>query len=220
MNKHLLKLKAFHTRYKFIRSLSPRSVVLDIGSGNGTLQRSLREYRPDIEFISIDIADLSHCFPENAFYRVDVTRESLPIDACSVDAVFCSHVVEHLHDCTLLLTEIQRVLKPGGGVYIETPGTRSLFIPGFNLPAEHRNVTFNFYDDPTHIRPYTRQSLRRLCEPLCCTDIKTGFARNWLYCILFPVILIYAIWKRNPRYAAIAVWNLTGWCVYFRGNKK
>ena len=54
-------------------------------------------------------------------------------------------VIEHIQNPTNILKEILRVLKIGGILIIITPNFKYL----------HKN----FYDDPTHIRPYTEKSL-------------------------------------------------------------
>lgn len=48
-------------------------------------------------------------------------------DAC-IDAVFASHVLEHLyqHECAMALAEILRVLKPGGELLLHVPDLTSV----------------------------------------------------------------------------------------------
>lgn len=42
------------------------------------------------------------------------------------DAVTVSHVLEHMHDPQALLSALFAVLKPGGGIYVETPNFGSI----------------------------------------------------------------------------------------------
>ena len=39
----------------------------------------------------------------------------------AVDWVFCSHVLEHIHDLEICVDEILRILKPGGAAWIQVP---------------------------------------------------------------------------------------------------
>lgn len=210
-------IRSRHSRYRFIKSLRPQAVVLDIGAGNGLMQKKLKRYRPDIRFISVDKYDFSRNFPPDTFFQTDVTKETLPIDAKTVDAVFCCHVLEHMLGCEMLLSEIKRVLKPDGSIYIETPGTRSMYLPSMGF-LHSQNDVINFFDDPSHVRPFTQQSLRRIGIALDCREIKTGFARNWLYCLFAPALLAYAICKRDRKTMAVTLWSITGWCVYLWGK--
>ena len=62
----------------------------------------------------------------------------------------CLSVLEHLRDPSKFLSEILRVLKINGFIYLETP-----------------NWTYCkdiFYDDPTHQRPYTPKALENLLK--------------------------------------------------------
>lgn len=206
-----------HIRYRFISLLPEKAVVLDIGCGDGHFQTRLREYRQDLQFISVDKCDFSDKFPAKTFHKMDITTEALPISSGTVDAVFCAHVLEHIYPHTLILSEVRRVLKPNGSVYIETPSTRSLFIPSPWIWSR-RKGTINFFDDPTHIRPFTRQSLHCIGKEIRLKQIKTGFARNWLYCLLAPMIFVYSIIKNDKQMFATTLWSVTGWCVYLWGK--
>ena len=56
-----------------------------------------------------------------------------------------------MHDPSNLLTEAKRVLKPDGYFFIETP----------NWQYSHKS----FFDDYTHVKPYTTTSLKSvLCD--------------------------------------------------------
>ena len=68
------------------------------------------------------------------------------------DAVICFHVIEHLHNPKNAITEVWRVLKGGGIVIAESPHWRSTI----------KFFGFNFWDDPTHIRPYSPKSFSSL----------------------------------------------------------
>ena len=79
---------------------------------------------------------------------VDFEKEKLPIESNSIDIAISLAVIEHLRDPEIFITEILRCLKPGGLVYLSTPN--------FQLDFK------NFYNDPTHVRPYTPISLVEL----------------------------------------------------------
>jgi 2-polyprenyl-3-methyl-5-hydroxy-6-metoxy-1,4-benzoquinol methylase len=66
--------------------------------------------------------------------------------------VLCAETIEHVRDVQLLLSEIRRVLRPGGTLALTTPA---------NLP-------FGPSPDPLspHLRFFTRRSLRRLLHEL------------------------------------------------------
>ncbi len=51
--------------------------------------------------------------------RVDLTATELP--AASVDAVLCSHVLEHVADDAAAMRELRRIVAPGGWCLIMVP---------------------------------------------------------------------------------------------------
>jgi SAM-dependent methyltransferase len=132
----------------------PRTVV-EIGAGDGLW---LGHKRPDLRCIAIDNGNaFANDFARRgiAFHARDVTRDKLPLEPASADLVMMNHVIEHLPDPSLVLGECQRVLKPGGALYLRTP--------------DIGRVGFAFYDDPTHVKPYTPVALEA-------TVIRFGFA--------------------------------------------
>ena len=127
------------------------AVVVDIGAGDGAfLDRCARvdralDLRP-LDANADTIGILADRFPRAARYQAP---ESLPFANGDVSFVHCSHIVEHLDAGGLhaLLGEIDRVLRPGGVLVVSAP----LMRPGF-------------WDDLSHVRPYTPEVFRHyLC---------------------------------------------------------
>jgi Methyltransferase domain len=58
-----------------------------------------------------------------AMDNVDIigSAEALPLDTESVDVVISNAVLEHVQDLNAAVAEIERVLKPGGFLYVEIP---------------------------------------------------------------------------------------------------
>ena len=202
-----------HIRFRFFKKVPLNSLVIDIGSGNGKLQNMVRKYRKDVSFYSIDKQDYSANYANKIFAVVDVEKEVIPIGDSTADAVFCSHVIEHMQNLENVLKEMKRVLKPGGMMYIETPSQRSLFLPSFSFMSNTESP-LNFYDDATHKRPYTKQSLCRIGTYIGFTKYKIGFARNSLTLILAPVVLLYALITLDKRLFGSTVGNILGLSLY------
>lgn len=80
-------------------------IMVDVGSG---------PERISPEFINVDI------FP---FSEVDVVADAarLPFRDNSIDAVVSESLIEHVSQASRVTSEIARVLKPGGYVYISAP---------------------------------------------------------------------------------------------------
>ena len=97
------------------------------------------------------------------------------------DAVVASHVIEHLDDPVALMSEMARVLAPGGVVWIEAPSELSCLAQGSDIVEDNRFVSF--WDDPTHKRPYSPGALYRLMlsvglYPLACGRVDEAIASS------------------------------------------
>lgn len=74
--------------------------------------------------------------------RVDLETGRLPWEDGSVDVVVCNQVLEHLKNIWLPMTEMHRVLRPGGHAVLSVP----------NLASLHNRVMLALGRQPTSIR--------------------------------------------------------------------
>lgn len=113
---------------------------LDVGCGRGELSIHLSKYH---RVHAIDNSDFEH--PSNYKYSHVDLAEGINLPTNKFDIVFSKSVIEHFRDPLKLLGEMKRVLKPGGLLICMTPDWES----------QYRN----FYNDCTHVSPFTRKSL-------------------------------------------------------------
>jgi SAM-dependent methyltransferase len=212
------RLILYHPRYKFISALPQGSKVLDLGCGSCDAMNKFRGMRPDLVFAAVDIKDVKNSIPEGIeFHSVDIQSTPLPFKENSFDAIYCSHVLEHLYSTHLIAREITRVLKRGGQIYIETPSTRSLRVPSFKYCHE-QGVPLNFYDDPTHIKPFSKTGLFIFLRNIGFGKIKIGTARNPWSLLLSPFFFLAGLIFKNRLWLTLPVWEVTGWCIYGLGS--
>jgi SAM-dependent methyltransferase len=76
--------------------------------------------------------------------RVDLETGRLPWEDESVDVVVCNQVLEHLKNVWLPMTEMHRVLRPGGHAVLSVP----------NLASLHNRVLLALGRQPTSIRVF------------------------------------------------------------------
>lgn len=98
-------------------------------------------------------------FRQGADLRLDIEHIDLP--SCSYDAIICSHVLEHVND-TLALSELFRVLRPGGVLYAMLPviegWDKSYENVSIDTPAM-KEIYFGQFD---HIRYFGRDIRSRI----------------------------------------------------------
>lgn len=210
-------------RHHLISQLPPHASLLEIGSSNCDRAKLFKHLRPDLNVFATDREDYSASAGDQlSFFVADITK-SLPEELEGrFDCVTTMHLFEHLdpHDYAAALAEIKKVLKPGGLWYIEAPGLRSLCLPSLSLGRGRFSGPINFYDDPTHIKPFTEGGLYYLLTNNGFIVRRTGIARNLLLMLLSPILIIAGLLSRKRSVFTIGLFHLVGWSVYASGIKK
>ena len=100
--------------------------ILDIGCGNGDM---LAFFATSNDVIGMDVR--AQVRPElHALPHVVARSEQLPFADGSFDVVLSHHVIEHVDDHDLHVSEMRRVLRPDGLAYLGTPNLDSPFMRG------------------------------------------------------------------------------------------
>lgn len=187
----------------FKKHLPNMAKVLIIASSTFWLADRLKGIREDIDLTCIDLSCKSLNEIKYGFVIGDAL--SLPFKNTCFDAVFCAYLLEHLvfPNTVNLLTEICRVLKRGGFVYLETEGT-SIF-HYIDLPLFlGEDVELGFFDDPSHVRPYTRRALKWLCNMAEMNPISVYRNIIWLKLLFSPIFLLLGMFLRKTKYFSYA----------------
>jgi 2-polyprenyl-3-methyl-5-hydroxy-6-metoxy-1,4-benzoquinol methylase len=130
--------------------------MLDIGCSIGTLLRLARERGWKVSGLELaeDIAGFAHAEYDLEVYTSDLRQLSLERD--SYDCITMIHVLEHLADLGSYLTEIYRLLRQGGILYIRTPNWHSF---KYKLAGQ-----YYFLHVPEHLTWFSLSSLTYLLE--------------------------------------------------------
>ncbi len=139
-----------------IEALPSNADVLDYGC----LGWKLVALRRDLRHHGCDFVASTNQPDDVRFYRVSGVQ--IPLADDSMDMVVASHVLEHTTEPVALFNELARISKPGGTIYIETPSERWLHHRSHRHVDAHRYTSF--WDDPTHVRPWTLAALYRLAN--------------------------------------------------------
>jgi ubiquinone/menaquinone biosynthesis C-methylase UbiE len=134
----------------WLASLEPAQRALDLGCGDGAVSVVIATE-------TLTLADVSAVALERARARlpgadaVELEPDApLPFADGTFDLVVCTETLEHVRDVQMFLSEIRRVLAPGGRVAITTPAHRSVIAA----------------PDPfsPHLRFLTKRTLRALLD--------------------------------------------------------
>lgn len=146
----------------FVRSLPPAGDALDLGCGDGRLTAELEASRLTAADVSAAaLARAGAAVPEARLVEL-APDAALPLGDSSFDLVLCAETIEHVRDVQLFLSEIRRVLRPGGTLAVTTPANGRL------TAARALVLGWGRVLDPLspHLRFFSRRSLERLLEEL------------------------------------------------------
>lgn len=120
----------FDARSRSIRFLR-RGRLFDYGCGNGEFLSLCGVAGIDADGVDLDSKAIRHASSLGLKVRQGGCEVLKDIPSETYDWVTVSHVVEHVYDLNRLLVEFNRILKPGGKLWIETPNGRAAGLDEF-----------------------------------------------------------------------------------------
>ncbi|MCD8352160.1 MAG: class I SAM-dependent methyltransferase [Planctomycetaceae bacterium] len=185
--------------------------ILDAGCGEGMQISILKKILPNASFSALDIARSPSLKDEEIcdFHECNFDEDRMPYGDDTFDYVYSQHVIEHLHNPMNFIKECYRVLKTGGFLYIECPDVRWSLLPHLPFVTGKRGG-FNFWDDPTHLRPWSRPSLSKATVMAGFTNPpNTFYVRKFAHILAFPFMFI----SRNDDFKVAFLHSFLGlWC--------
>ncbi len=149
---YLLQKTAIFSTPCHLLHVAPESVLSRV------LQR-----QPSIDYLTADL------YPANVMVKMDITDIQFPDH--SFDVIICNHVLEHIIDDHQAMSELYRVLKPGGWAILQVPfsGVSSQTYEDFSIvtPADREQA----FGQSDHVRIYAKEDYQ-------CRLKRTGFSVN------------------------------------------
>jgi SAM-dependent methyltransferase len=145
----------FERRRGFLLAeVRPGDRVLDLGSGSGVFSASLASAGASV--VGIEVAEAavrrSRAQHPELDFRLAPLDGPLPLQDASFDLTWASEVIEHVADTARWLSEVRRVLAPGGRLLLTTPNHGRVALAAVGVER---------YSEPLgdHLHLYTRRSL-------------------------------------------------------------
>lgn len=138
-----MQQRALNTLQRFFCKILKREFgqrVLDLGSGDHT-------------FVDVCVKNGIDAHGIDICHGVDFETDRLPFSDGFFDVVLMYAVIEHIQSPANILLEAKRVLRDKGALVVITP----------NFDLQHWWLcSRDFFNDPTHARPYNRFSIKTL----------------------------------------------------------
>ena len=151
-----------HGRISTMLAARPPAKILDLGCSSGLLAERLTGMGHHV--VGVDLYE----FPEaaermSAFYKADLSQGVPPEVGTGFDLVLMADVLEHLSEPEVLLEQCMDLLTPEGSVILCVPNIAHWY------PRTRAALGLFDYDqrgilDATHLRFFTRRTIRKLVE--------------------------------------------------------
>jgi 2-polyprenyl-3-methyl-5-hydroxy-6-metoxy-1,4-benzoquinol methylase len=113
---------AFEDMVRKFKNMMPPKRILDIGCAKGFLVSALRMV--GYNAMGIDISEYAvgqaNDYVKPFLQTAELGKEDLPYDNNSFDVIICMGTLEYVPDQDFAVSEINRILKPGGTLLITT----------------------------------------------------------------------------------------------------
>jgi ubiquinone/menaquinone biosynthesis C-methylase UbiE len=132
-------------RYAVARQYVKGKAVLDIACGEGYGSRLLSQNALAVTGVDIDAATIDHAAKKYtarnlSFVKGDIVN--IPFEAASFDVVVSFETLEHTDQHQKALSEIKRVLRPGGILLISTPEKKKYTDAPGNMNPFHKKELY------------------------------------------------------------------------------
>jgi SAM-dependent methyltransferase len=164
-------IRLFQKRFiGVLKKIQPRS-VLEVGCGEGFLQRAIVDAFPSISVLGLDVNDQAlaegkRLFPNLSFEHGDIFR--IPKHDASWDVVVASEILEHLDDPRAALRELRRV--SAHWVLLSVPHEPWFRIGHLGCGHHIRSLG----NHPEHINQWSRRAFASLVREFLVVERVTG----------------------------------------------
>jgi SAM-dependent methyltransferase len=196
---HPITMPGVHSRflkYFMERDEPPGLKILDVGAGEGALTQKLHQMGHIMQ--ACDFTPGAFKFDPVHCDGVDITGP-FPYADGTFDRVIAVEVTEHILDHENFFREINRILKPGGKLYISTPNILSMksrfrfLFQGF--PYGFKPLDMNLHDGMQHVASLSLDQYHYIALKHGFTEARYDIDRiqstsRWLRCLILPFMAI------------------------------
>ncbi len=152
LNENLIRTRSAHILSQIRRIAPQASTLCDVGSGYGYLldEAKKRGFSPFGIEPSQNLINHTHVQYAVPTYKGTLEEYLKNGRKTQFDVVCCVHVIEHVFKPDEFISQLLKLVKPGGVLYLETPNADSHLLYGekerytFLIPPEHLCILSRF----------------------------------------------------------------------------
>jgi 2-polyprenyl-3-methyl-5-hydroxy-6-metoxy-1,4-benzoquinol methylase len=143
-------------KFRLVSNYCKEKPLLDVGCGTGAFLSHASSKGLNVVGIEPDNGARSYAI-QNYNLTVFEEQELSLFDEASFGAITLWHVLEHVSNLDERLSQLRRLLRPEGRIFIAVPNPDS-------FDARHYQSYWAAYDVPRHLWHFTPQTMRRLLQ--------------------------------------------------------
>lgn len=149
---HLVKLKNLSDKVRLITKLQ-RGIghVLDLGAGTGDFLKTAASVKWEITGVEPIEAARNLAAQKN----ITLLSDTKNLESAQFDIITMWHVLEHVPNPVEQITELKRLLKPGGFIVVAVPNFKS-------FDADYYQNFWAAYDVPRHLWHFSKNAIEKL----------------------------------------------------------
>lgn len=149
---HAVKQKALRDKVNLITGLTgKKGNLLDIGAGTGDFAAEAAKQGWNVK--GFEPSEKARTIAKSK--GIELVNTTTDIADASLDVVTMWHVLEHVPDVELQITELKRLVKPGGHIIVAVPNFKS-------FDAKHYGAFWAAYDVPRHLWHFSKTAIEKL----------------------------------------------------------
>lgn len=156
-----------------IQRLNPRreDKILEIGCARGAVVKAMQGIVPETYGIDVNKEAISHGLTRNLSV---MSADNMQFENESFEKVYSFHTIEHVPRLQAVLSEIERILKPGGKALLVYPAEpiRGLF----SIAASFIMFKHPFKARQIHVHKITPKKIQQLISGTALEHRESGFS--------------------------------------------
>jgi len=155
--------KIFHNQINKIHQYLKNGSILDIGCSNGEFLALARESGYEVHGVELNESTASIAINNGISVSVS-TLEHAHFPSNTFDIVRLGDILEHVTDAKGFITEVHRVLKPGGITLINTPNHDAFFPKATYFLFKKFGIPWSHPTPPHHLNQFSPTSISLLLD--------------------------------------------------------